>query len=180
MQGADSAVAAAGLAVAPETGARRGWGLHWKLALAAAVALFLCITVLAAMLLQRQSELLTTEIERSSAELQRGMVERGRLLAEGMTASMGSAIAGHDFAFLSDTVRSLQARTEDLAYASLVSTGGSIVVHTDPSRTGDRWAGVPEEKPTFTRSLGAVWRYDDLDALELLDVGVSGGRHGSA
>jgi len=94
---------------------RRGYGLHLKLAFAGAVALFVCIALLSVILMLRQSDVLTNEISKASAELQRSMVERGKLLADGMAASMETAIAGYDFTFLTDTVRGMQAKNENLA-----------------------------------------------------------------
>ncbi|MFN2377168.1 MAG: ATP-binding protein [Candidatus Binatia bacterium] len=131
---------------------RRGYGLHLKLALAGAVALFVCIAVLSVTLMLRQSDVLTNEIDKASFELQRSMVERGRLLADGMAASMESAIAGYDFAFLTDTVRTMQEKNENLAYAYLVNASRVVIVHTDSQRVGGRSSEIPVGKPRYLRS----------------------------
>lgn len=131
---------------------RRGYGLHLRLALVGAVSLFLCIGVLSATLMIRQSDVLTNEIDKASFELQRSMVERGRLLADGMAASMESAIAGYDFAFLTDTVRTMQAKNENLAYAYLVNDSRVVIVHTDSQRVGSRMGDLPSGKPRFLRT----------------------------
>ncbi len=135
---------------------RRGYGLHLRLALVGAVSLFLCIGVLAATLMLRQSDVLTNEIDKASFELQRGMVERGRLLADGMAASMESAIAGYDFAFLTETIRTMQAKNENLAYAYLVNDSRVVIVHTDSQRVGSRLGELPNEKPRFLRTENAL------------------------
>ncbi|MEO5740386.1 MAG: ATP-binding protein, partial [Vicinamibacterales bacterium] len=128
------------------------YGLHLKLAFAGAVALFLCITVLSVTLMMRQSDVLTNEIDKASFELQRSMVERGHLLADGMAASMESAIAGYDFAFLTETVKTMQAKNENLAYAYLVNAARVMIVHTDSRRIGERSSEAPTGKPRFLRS----------------------------
>ena len=128
---------------------RRGYGLHLRLAFAGAVALFLCIAVLSVILMLRQSDVLTNEINKASAELERSMVERGKLLADGMAASMEIAIAGYDFTFLTDTVRGLQAKNENLAYAYLVNSSRVVIVHTDSRQVGSRSTETPTEKPRF-------------------------------
>ena len=69
--------------------AQQGYGLHLKLALAGAVALFVCIGLLSATLMYRHSAVLNSEIERASVQLQKGMVERGVLLAELYVTSGG-------------------------------------------------------------------------------------------
>ncbi len=131
---------------------RRGLGLHLKLAFAGAMALFLCIGALAVTLMMRQSDVLTNEIDKASFELQRSMVERGRLLADGMAASMESAIAGYDFAFLTDTVKTMQGKNENLAYAYLVNSARVVIVHTDSQQVGSRSTDAPTGKPRFLRS----------------------------
>ena len=131
---------------------RRGYGLHLRLALAGAVALFVCIGVLSVTLMLRQSDVLTNEIDKASFELQRSLVERGRLLADGMAASMESAIAGYDFAFLTDTVKTMQAKNENLTYAYLVNAARVVIVHTDSQKVGSRSNEVPAGKPRFLRA----------------------------
>jgi len=131
---------------------RRGYGLHLKLAFAGAVALFLCIGVLSVTLMLRQSDVLTNEIDKASYELQRSMVERGRLLADGMAASMETAIAGYDFAFLTDTVKTMQTKNENLNYAYLVNAASVIIVHTDSRQVGSRSNEIPTGKPRFLRT----------------------------
>lgn len=128
-----------------------GYGLHLKLAVAGAVALFLCIGVLSVTLVMRQSDILTNEIDKASFELQRSMVERGGLLADGMAASMESAIAGYDFAFLTETIRTMQAKNENLAWAYLVNASRVVIVHTDPAKVGSRSEETPGGKPRFLR-----------------------------
>jgi len=130
----------------------RGYGLHLKLAFAGAFALFLCIGVLSVTLMLRQSDVLTNEIDKASYELQCSLVERGRLLADGMAASMESAIAGYDFAFLTDTVKTMQAKNENLAYAYLVNAARVVIVHTDSRQVGSRSTEAPTGKPRFERS----------------------------
>lgn len=128
-----------------------GYGLHLKLAVAGAVALFLCIGVLSVTLVMRQSDILTNEIDKASFELQRSMVERGGLLADGMAASMESAIAGYDFAFLTETIRTMQVKNENLAWAYLVNASRVVIVHTDPAKVGSRSEEAPAGKPRFVR-----------------------------
>jgi len=130
----------------------RGYGLHLRLALAGAVALFVCIGVLAVTLMMRQSDVLTNEIDKASFELQRSMVERGRLLADGMAASMETAIAGYDFAFLTETVKTMQAKNENLTYAYLVNASRVVIVHTDSQKVGSRSTETPGGKPRFLRA----------------------------
>ncbi|HEY2774784.1 MAG TPA: HAMP domain-containing sensor histidine kinase [Candidatus Binatia bacterium] len=131
---------------------RRGYGLHLKLAFAGAVSLFLCIAVLAVTLMLRQSDVLSNEIDKASFELQRSMVERGRLLADGMSASMESAIAGYDFAFLTDTIRTMQEKNENLAYAYLVNAARVVIVHTDSRQVGSRATDDPTGKPRYVKT----------------------------
>jgi signal transduction histidine kinase len=149
---------------------QRGYGLHLKLALAGAVALLLCIGVLSVSLVARQSAVLSGEIERASAELQRSMVERGVLLADGMAASMESAIAGYDFAFITDTVKTMQSKNENLAYGYLVNSAGVVIVHTDSHRVGSRSSDVPTVAPRVVRGEGGE------EAVEITHPLVVGGR----
>jgi signal transduction histidine kinase len=130
---------------------RRGYGLHLKLAFAGAVALFTCIAVLSATLLYRQSAVLTVEIERASLELRRSMIERGVLLVEGTAAGMESAVAGYDFAFITDTVETMQTRNENLAYAFLINSAGVVIVHTDSRQVGSHAKRPGGHDPRFVR-----------------------------
>jgi signal transduction histidine kinase len=149
---------------------RRGYGLHLRLAFAGAVALFVCMGVLSVTLMVRQSDVLTNELEKASFELQRSMVERGRLLADGMAASMEAAIAGYDFAFLTDTVRTMQQKNENLAYAYLVNASRVVIVHTDSQRVGGRSTELPTGKPRFLRT------DDGLSVVEITHPLTVGGR----
>jgi signal transduction histidine kinase len=132
----------------------RDYGLHVKLAFAGAVSMFLCIGVLSVILVMRQSDILSNEIDKASFELQRSLVERGGLLADGMAASMESAIAGYDFAFLTETIRAMQTKNEDLSWAYLLNASRVVIVHTDASRVGERIDEVPAEKPRFLADQG--------------------------
>jgi signal transduction histidine kinase len=129
----------------------RGYGLHVKMAFAGTVAMILCISVLSVTLVMRQSDVLSNEIDKASFELQRSMVERGRLLADGMAASMESAIAGYDFAFLTETIRTMQAKNENLAWAYLVNATRVVIVHTDQAKVGSRSEEAPAGKPRFVQ-----------------------------
>jgi len=130
---------------------RQSYGLHLKLALAGAVSLFLCIALLSSTLMFRQSAILRSEIGRASAQLQRGMVQRGVVLAEGMAASMESAIAGYDFAFITDTVTTMQKKNENLTYAYITNAAGVIIVHSDPHQVGNRTEAIRDSQPRFVR-----------------------------
>lgn len=134
------------------TAPRTGYGLHLRLALAGAVSLFVCIGVLSVTLMLRQSDVLSNEIDKATFELQRSLVERGRLLADGMAASMETAIAGYDFAFLTDTVRTMQAKNENLTYAYLVNASRVVIVHTESRKVGARAEEIPEGKPRFLKA----------------------------
>ncbi|MFT4571904.1 MAG: signal transduction histidine kinase [Hyphomicrobiaceae bacterium] len=151
--------------------ARSGVGLHLKLALAGSVSVFLCVALLSAILVYRQSAVLNGEIDRASNQLQHGMIERGRLLAQSMGTSMETAIAGYDFAFITQTVKTMQANNENLRYAFLTNAAGVIIVHTDPHRIGGRApsAGVS----TAPRYLATA---DGLDVVEITHPLVVGGR----
>lgn len=153
---------------------RRGYGLHLKLALVGAVALFVCIGVLSVTLMLRQSDVLANEINKASFELQRSMVERGRLLADGMAAGMETAVAGFDFAFLTETVKTMQAKNENLAYAYLVNAADVIIVHTDSKRVGNRSHLEHEEKPRFLETP------DGLSVVEITRPLTVGGREWGA
>ena len=134
------------------TSLRRGYGLHLRLALAGSIALFVCIGVLSVTLMIRQSDVLSNEIDKASFELQHSLIERGRLLADGMAASMETAIAGYDFAFLTDTVRTMQAKNENLTYAYLVNASRVVIVHTESRKVGARSDEIPEGKPRFLKA----------------------------
>ncbi len=149
---------------------RQSYGLHLKLALAGAVSLFLCIALLSSTLMLRQSALLHSEIERTSAQLQRSMVQRGVLLAEGMAASMESAIAGYDFAFITDTVTTMRKKNENLSYAYLTSAAGIVIVHSDPHQVGNRAAKITDAEPRFVQNA------DGHEVVEITRPLVVGGR----
>ncbi|HYC00809.1 MAG TPA: HAMP domain-containing sensor histidine kinase [Candidatus Limnocylindrales bacterium] len=149
---------------------QQGYGLHLKLALAGAVALFACIALLSATLMYRHSAVLNSEIERASVQLQKGMIERGVLLADGMAASMETAIAGYDFAFITETVRTMQAKNENLTHCFLVNAAGVVIVHTDPHKVGTRAAPVTQTAPRMVR------QSDGKEVVEITQALVVGGR----
>jgi len=148
----------------------QSYGLHLRLALAGAVSLFLCIALLSSTLMYRQSAILHSEIERASAQLQRGMVQRGVLLAEGIAASMESAIAGYDFAFITDTVTTMQKKNKNLAYAYLTNAAGIVIVHSDPHQVGNRSARITSTEPRF------VNHADGYEVVEITRPLLVGGR----
>ncbi len=150
---------------------RRGFGLHLKLALAAAVTMFFCIGLLAVILLYRQSNVLNDEIQRASVQLEKGLVQRGVLLAEGMAASMETAIAGYDFAFITGTVRTMQRKNENLAYSFLTNASGITIVHTDPRAVGTR-----SPTPDGSASPRYVTREDGKRVVEITHPLIVGGR----
>ncbi|HYC54926.1 MAG TPA: HAMP domain-containing sensor histidine kinase [Candidatus Binatia bacterium] len=150
--------------------AQQGYGLHLKLALAGAVALFVCIGLLSATLMYRHSAVLNSEIERASVQLQKGMVERGVLLADGMAASMETAIAGYDFAFITETVKTMQAKNENLTHCFLVNAAGVVIVHTDPHKVGTRAAPVAQTAPRLVK------QSDGKEVVEITHALVVGGR----
>lgn len=115
-----------------------GAALHLKLALAGSISVVLCVTLLSAILVYRQSAVLNSEIDRASRQLQRGMIARGKLLAQGMGTSMETAIAGYDFAFITATVKTMQANNSNLDYAFLTNAAGIVIIHTDSRRIGGR------------------------------------------
>lgn len=149
---------------------RRGYGLHLKLAFAGAVALFVCIGALSITLMLRQSDVLANEINKASFELQRNMVERGRLLADGMAASMETAIAGYDFAFLTETIKTMQAKNENLSYAFLINASHVVIVHTDSRLVGSRAKEHTDNKPRFLES------DEGLSVVEITRPLIVGGR----
>ncbi len=147
-----------------------GLGLHLKLAFAGAVTVFVCIGLLSALLLYRQAGVLDAEVERASLQLRKRMVERGVLLAEGMAASMETAIAGYDFAFITDTVTKMQAKNEHLVHAFLTNAAGIIIVHTDAHRVGGRLES-PLERKSWPRYADHEDGYKMVEIGHALDVG---------
>lgn len=126
---------------------RRGYGLHFRLAMAGAVALFVCIGALSTTLVVRQSAVLSSEISRASAQLEKGLVERGILLASGMAATMASAVAGYDFALITDTVEAMKEKNENLSYAYLLNSAGVVIVHSDRRLVGSRRGRIENAEP---------------------------------
>ncbi len=129
---------------------RPGIGLHLKLAIGGTLTAFLCILLVSGLLMYRQSGLLNAEVRRSAAHARKSLIERGALLAQSMGASMESAIAGYDFGFITDTVRTTQERNHDLAYILLTNAAKVIIVHSDSSQVGGRADQIYEDgKPRY-------------------------------
>ncbi len=112
------------------------FGLHLKLVLAGTITTFLGIALVSGFLTYRQATVLHSEIQRSTQQLREATVERGRQLAESMSASMENAIAGYNFNFVSESIQSVQERTTGLAYGFVTNSAGSIIVHTDAELVG--------------------------------------------
>jgi signal transduction histidine kinase len=150
---------------------RSGVGLHLKLAFAGSVSVFVCIALLSAILVYRQSAVLNDEIDRASRQLQSGMIERGRLLAQSMGTSMETAIAGYDFAFITDTVKTMQSNNANLDYAFLTNAAGIVIIHTDPRRIGGRAPSVTkDDRPHY------LTHEDGSEVVEITHPLVVGGR----
>jgi signal transduction histidine kinase len=112
------------------------FGLHLKLVLAGTITTFVGIALVSGFLTYRQATVLHSEIQRASQQLRAATVERGRQLAESMSASMENAIAGYNFNFVSESIQSVQERTDSLAYGFVTNAAGSIIVHTNSERVG--------------------------------------------
>jgi signal transduction histidine kinase len=120
------------------TGERRyGLGLHFKLVLAGAATTLLGVASVSTFLVYQQAETLRDEINRATTTQQTATIERGRLLARTMGASFENALADHDIAFVTQALRSVQAKS-DIAYALITDATGTIIAATDQSRVGDR------------------------------------------
>jgi signal transduction histidine kinase len=145
-------------------------GLHLKLAMAGSISVFLCVALLSAILLYRQSSVLGIEITRAAKQQQRAMIDRGQLLAQNMARGMETAIAGYDFAFIADTVQTMQRDNEDLDYALVTNGAGVVIIHTDTNLIGARLPEPPAEaKPKLIRREG------DSDVIEITQpLSVSG------
>jgi signal transduction histidine kinase len=126
------------------TSFRSGLGLHLKLVMAGTITTFVAIALVSTFLVYRQAHVLHDEIERATQALGAGMIERGRLLARSMAASMENAIAGYNFAFVTETIDSVQSRHTNLVYAFVTNAQGTVVVHTDPTMIGTQRAVLPE------------------------------------
>ncbi len=125
-------------------------GLHLKLVVAGAATTFVCIAIVVSITTYWQSRLLSAEIGHTSIALRKSMVDRGRLLAESMAASMESAIAGYNLTFVGESLGSLALSNDELDHAYVANTAGSILVHTDPSMVGQPAPYIPSRgRPVF-------------------------------
>ncbi len=125
-----------------DTPAPRGLGLHVKLTLAAALTIFTSVAAVAGLLAYQQTKVMRAEIQRDSQLLRDGMVDRGQLLAENLAANMENAIAGFNFAFVAESMETVQDKNPDLAYAFVTNSANVIIVHTDPSFVGSTVSGM--------------------------------------
>jgi signal transduction histidine kinase len=139
------------------------FGLHVKLVLAGTITTFVGIALVSGFLTYRQATVLNAEIERSSDQLRSAMIERGRLLAESMSASMENAIAGYNFNFVSEAIQSVQERTTGLAYGFVTNSNGVAIVHTDADQVG-----TPHEYLRTALQRGVVRISDDQRTVEIL------------
>jgi signal transduction histidine kinase len=87
-----------------------------------------------------------------------------------MAASMDAAIAGYDVAVLTDTIKTMQGKNENLAYAYLVNSSRVVIVHTDSRQVGSRSTDAPGGKPRFLQS------DDGRSVVEITHPLVVGGR----
>lgn len=146
-------------------------GLHLKLAMAGSVSVFLCVALLSAILLYRQSSVLNIEIARAAKQQQRAMIDRGQLLAQIMARGMETAIAGYDFAFIAETVRRMQRDNENLQYALVTNGAGVVIIHTDTNRIGARLPETPDQ-----RTPRLIPREGESDVVEITQVLAVSGR----
>ncbi|TFH20418.1 MAG: HAMP domain-containing protein [Myxococcales bacterium] len=126
-------------------------GLHLKLVLAGSVTTFVGIVMVSAFLVYQQSSIMRIEVNRSTEAMSYGLIERGRLLADSVATSMENAIAGYNFTFVADSIKGVQQRNSNLAYAYLTNSERQIIIHTEPGRVGESSAPIPPEITTSTR-----------------------------
>ncbi len=135
-------------ATAPNPG---GLGLHLKLVLAGSVTTFVGIVMVSAFLVYQQASIMRMEVSRSTEALRYGLIERSRLLADSMATSMENAIAGYNFTFVADSIKGVQQRNSNLAYAYLTNSNRRVIIHTEPGRVGQSSAPIPPEITTSTK-----------------------------
>jgi len=137
-------------------GALSGLGLHLKLVVAGSITTFGGIVMVSAFLVYQQAMIMNSEVDRSTQALRSGMIERGRLLAEGMGASMENAIAGYNFTFVADSIKSLQQRNSNLSYAYVTNSNEMVIIHTDAEQVGSQNVRIPANLATGFKRAGGT------------------------
>jgi signal transduction histidine kinase len=137
-------------------------GLHLKLVITGAATTFVCIAMVTVIVAMRQSTVLNEEIEHSTQELRQSMIERGGLLAESIAASMENAIAGYNFLFVTETMKSVEERTDDLVYGYVANAAGTILVHTDDAMVGRTAPPTAATGKPVIREIGGAESYVEV------------------
>ena len=96
------------------------------------------VAIVCAFLVYQQVNIFQEEIERSTSELREAATDRGRILGESLAKNLEQAIAGYNFTFVAESMNVLREGRDDLAYGYVTNSVGTIIVHTDPQRVGDR------------------------------------------
>lgn len=139
-----------------------GLGLHLKLVLAGSITTLIGIALVSVFFIHHQAGVLHAEIDRSTEALRVSLIERGRLLAESLSASMENAIAGYDFEFVNGAIGSLQKKTSNLAVAYIANADNAVIVHSDPQRVGELVVPPP---------VGSQTRFTTLaDGTEVVEI----------
>ncbi len=135
------------------TGTLGALGLHLKLVLAGSITTLVGVALVSVFFVYHQAEVLNAEIDHSTEALRVSLIERGRLLAESMAASMENAIAGYNFEFVNGAIDSLQKRTSNLTQAYVVNATNTVIIHSDRRRVGEVVAPLPPASQTRFTSL---------------------------
>jgi len=131
--------------------------LHFKLVIAAAVAISISLTAVAGILVVRQNRVLQDEIGRSSDQLRNEIIEHGELFTEDAAAGLSRVVADSDIAGLQLRLADLRRRNDKVSAAFLLDTQGAVVAGSAPESAD---ASLGDAIPTGTHRIV----HDGIDA----------------
>lgn len=146
-------------------GGPRGLQLHLKLVLAGSVTTFAGIALVSAHLVYQQKQVMTAEVHRSTEALRSGFIERNRLLAGHLAATLATS----DRRDVDEAIHGTRKRNSDMAYGYFADAEGEIVEHTDRAAIG-RAATVPPGMKILEKS--------DETGRKIVEIYQPVGRHG--
>lgn len=109
--------------------------LHFKLVIAAAVAISISLSAVAGILVVRQNRVLNDEIGRSSDQLRRQILDHGELFSQDAAAALSQAVSHSDIAGLELRLAELRRRDAKISAAFLLDANGTVVAKSAPAST---------------------------------------------
>lgn len=106
------------------------WSIKWKLIATMTILMIILVTILSYSQISLQERMLEDELNKRIALMKENLIERGKSLIANLSQQVENDIAGFNFSGAMEAVTSRVENNEDIKYAILMDSSGTILINT--------------------------------------------------